>query len=132
MFNVGGPEIMVVILVALVVLGPDQLPKAMRTFGNVMAQVRKVSNGFQDEMRSAMHSLEQPTSPSSPSSPSSTSSSGVGTPRSTSSPETVASGATPAVTGPGADRSAEGSTAAPVVDPVADRPGASAADRAAG
>ena len=32
MFNVGGPEIVVIILVALVVLGPEQLPKALRTF----------------------------------------------------------------------------------------------------
>lgn len=54
MFNVGGPEIVVIILVALVVLGPEQLPKALRTFGNVMAEIRKVSGGFQAEMRSAM------------------------------------------------------------------------------
>lgn len=54
MFNVGGPEILVIVIVALVVLGPDQLPKAMRTFGNVMGEIRKVSNGFQAEMRNAM------------------------------------------------------------------------------
>ena len=59
MFNVGGPEIMVIILVALVVLGPEQLPKAMRTFGNVMGEIRKVSSGFQAEMRSAMNTLEE-------------------------------------------------------------------------
>ncbi|MGI8710633.1 MAG: twin-arginine translocase TatA/TatE family subunit, partial [Acidimicrobiales bacterium] len=35
----GGPELMVIILVALIVLGPEQLPKAMRTFGNVMAEI---------------------------------------------------------------------------------------------
>ncbi len=58
MFNVGGAEIVVVLLVALIVLGPDQLPKAMRTFGNVMSEVRKVSNGFQDEMRSVMNSFD--------------------------------------------------------------------------
>lgn len=58
MFNVGGPEILVILLVALVVLGPDQLPKAMRTFGNVMAEIRKVSGGFQDEMRKAMEQAD--------------------------------------------------------------------------
>ncbi|MCB0962024.1 MAG: twin-arginine translocase subunit TatB [Acidimicrobiales bacterium] len=57
MFNVGGPELLVIILVALVVLGPQQLPKAMRTFGSVMAEVRKVSDSFQAEMRSAMDSV---------------------------------------------------------------------------
>lgn len=58
MFNVGGPEIVLVILVALVVLGPEQLPKAMRTFGNVMGEVRKLSSGFQSEMREAMNAVE--------------------------------------------------------------------------
>lgn len=53
----GGPELLVIFLVALIVLGPQQLPKAMRTFGSVMAEVRKVSNNFQAEMRSAMDSV---------------------------------------------------------------------------
>ena len=58
MFNVGGPEILVILVVALLILGPDQLPKAMRTFGNVMAEIRKVSGGFQAEMRKAMDTIE--------------------------------------------------------------------------
>lgn len=57
MFNVGGPEILVIFLVALIVLGPQQLPKAMRTFGSVMGEIRKVSNNFQSEMRNAMDSV---------------------------------------------------------------------------
>lgn len=58
MFNMpGGPELLVIFLVALVVIGPQQLPKAMRTFGNVMAEVRKVSSSFQAEMKSAMDSV---------------------------------------------------------------------------
>lgn len=56
--NLGGPEVMVVILVALVVLGPEQLPKVMRTMGNVMSEVRKVSGGFQAEMRKAMDAVD--------------------------------------------------------------------------
>ncbi|QXC62207.1 Sec-independent protein translocase protein TatB [Aquihabitans sp. G128] len=54
MFNVGGPEIVVILVVALLILGPDQLPKAMRTVGNVMEQVRRVSGGFQAEIKKAM------------------------------------------------------------------------------
>ncbi|MEZ5137938.1 MAG: twin-arginine translocase TatA/TatE family subunit [Acidimicrobiales bacterium] len=57
MFNVGGPEVLVIFLVALIVLGPQQLPKAMKTFGSVMGEIRKVSNSFQAEMRSAMDSV---------------------------------------------------------------------------
>src|SRR5690606_33429751 len=44
----------VILLVALIVLGPDKLPGAVRKVGQVMAEVRKVSNGFQAEMRTAM------------------------------------------------------------------------------
>ncbi len=58
MFNMpGGPELLVIFLVALVVIGPQQLPKAMRTFGSVMAEVRKVSSSFQAEMKSAMDTV---------------------------------------------------------------------------
>jgi sec-independent protein translocase protein TatB len=66
MFNVGGPEILVIFLVALIVLGPQQLPKAMRTFGNVMAEVRKVSNSFQAEVRNAMDTVVDTTATEKP------------------------------------------------------------------
>lgn len=54
----GGPEIAVILVIALLVLGPQQLPKAMRTLGNAMAEIRKISSGFQNEMRSAMDAIE--------------------------------------------------------------------------
>jgi sec-independent protein translocase protein TatB len=120
MFNVGGPEILVVLLVALVVLGPDQLPKAMRTFGNVMAQVRKLSTGFQDEMRSAMNTID--ITAAARNSSGSTTGAGV--------EETAARNDAAPAAGPGPV--AASTPPAPVVDPVANRPGASAADRAAG
>lgn len=66
MFNVGGPEILVIFLVALIVLGPQQLPKAMRTFGSVMAEVRKVSSSFQAEMRNAMDTMVDTTATEKP------------------------------------------------------------------
>ncbi len=54
MFSVGGGEIFVILLVALIVLGPDKLPEAARKIGNVMGEVRRMSAGFQDEMRAAI------------------------------------------------------------------------------
>ncbi len=54
MFNVGGPEVLVILLVALIVLGPQQLPKAMRSVGNAMSELRRLSSGFQEEIRSAL------------------------------------------------------------------------------
>ena len=55
MFNVSGPELLIVLLLALVVLGPDKLPEAARKIGRVLAEVRRISNGFQAELRDAMH-----------------------------------------------------------------------------
>ena len=54
MFSVGGGEVFVILLVALIVLGPDKLPEAARKIGNVMGEVRRMSAGFQNEMRAAI------------------------------------------------------------------------------
>jgi Tat protein translocase TatB subunit len=57
MFNIGGPELFVILLVALIVLGPNKLPEAARQVGRAMHELRRISNGFQAELRSA---LEEP------------------------------------------------------------------------
>ena len=54
MFNVGGGEILVVLLLALVFLGPDRLPDMAKKVGRVMGEVRRMTSGFQEEVRSAM------------------------------------------------------------------------------
>ena len=54
MFNVGGGEILVILLVALIVLGPQRLPDAARQVGKAMSELRRVSTGFQNELRSAV------------------------------------------------------------------------------
>ena len=65
MFNVGGPEVLIILVVALVVLGPTKLPEAARQVGKAMAEFRRVSSGFQAELRDA---LAEPvdTTPSAP------------------------------------------------------------------
>lgn len=54
MFNLQGSEIIIILLLALVVLGPEKLPEAMRKAGKFYADIRKMSSGFQDEFRAAM------------------------------------------------------------------------------
>lgn len=51
MFNLSGSEIVVILLLALVVLGPEKLPDAMRRAGKAFAEIKKLSSGFQDEVR---------------------------------------------------------------------------------
>ena len=53
MFNLSGSEIVVILLLALIVLGPEKLPEAIRKFGRVYSEIRKISNGFQSEFKNA-------------------------------------------------------------------------------
>ena len=53
MFNVGGGELLAILLIALIVLGPDRLPGAVRQAGQWVGELRKISSGFQNEIRSA-------------------------------------------------------------------------------
>lgn len=57
MFSI--PDIMVVSVLALLLFGPDQLPKMMRTFGRVMREVQNTSHGFIAEMERAADLSEQ-------------------------------------------------------------------------
>jgi sec-independent protein translocase protein TatA len=52
--SLGPAEILVILIVALIVLGPKKLPEAGRQVGKAIAEVRKWSQGFQDEIKSVM------------------------------------------------------------------------------
>jgi Tat protein translocase TatB subunit len=54
MFNVSGMELLIILLLALIVLGPDKLPDTARKVGRAMAEVRRITGGFQAEIRDAM------------------------------------------------------------------------------
>ncbi len=47
MFGIGPGELVVIILVALVVLGPEKLPTAARVLGRLSAELRHLSTEFQ-------------------------------------------------------------------------------------
>jgi sec-independent protein translocase protein TatB len=49
-----GTEIVVILLLALVVLGPEKLPDAIRKFGKTYAELKKMGTGFQQEFKSAI------------------------------------------------------------------------------
>lgn len=68
MFNVGGGEILVILLLALIVLGPDKLPEAARKIGKVVNEFKRMTQGFQDEVTKAMDLSGSPesTAPTSP------------------------------------------------------------------
>ena len=44
-FNVGGPELIVILIIALIVLGPKKLPSAGRALGNGMREFKASISG---------------------------------------------------------------------------------------
>lgn len=52
--SLGPAEIVVILVVALIVLGPKRLPEAGRQLGKAVAEVRRWSQGVQSEFRQAM------------------------------------------------------------------------------
>jgi sec-independent protein translocase protein TatB len=54
MFNVGGGEIIVILLMALLVLGPDKLPSTAKKVGKFLHEFRRMTSGFEQEVRKAM------------------------------------------------------------------------------
>ena len=58
MLNVGGGELLVILLIALIVVGPTKLPEVARQVGSVAKELRRMSSNFQEEMKAA---LDEPT-----------------------------------------------------------------------
>lgn len=54
MFNLSSSELVFLLLIGLVVLGPEKLPGALRQFGRIYSELRRVGQGFQTELRSAL------------------------------------------------------------------------------
>ena len=65
MCGISGVELMVILVIAIVVLGPDRLPEMMRMLGRAMREVRKVTSelsGVRDEFtKSVREELRTPT-----------------------------------------------------------------------
>ncbi|HEX2726596.1 MAG TPA: Sec-independent protein translocase protein TatB [Beijerinckiaceae bacterium] len=58
MFDLSWGEVMVIGAVALIVIGPKDLPKALRTVGNMTAKVRRMASEFQNQFQDAMREAE--------------------------------------------------------------------------
>ncbi len=54
MLNLGPMELLVILVVALVVLGPDRLPQVSRQVGKAVAELRRWSSRVNAEVRSAL------------------------------------------------------------------------------
>ena len=59
MFDVGWSEILVIAVVAIIVVGPKDLPRMLRTFGRTMGQVRRTANEFRRQFDDALRDAER-------------------------------------------------------------------------
>ncbi len=51
MFNIGSAELLVILIVALLVIGPRQLPQAARQIGKGVKVLARLSNAFKRELQ---------------------------------------------------------------------------------
>lgn len=58
MFGIDAPEFLVIAIVAIIVIGPKDLPLALRTAGRWMGKVRKVSGHFRSGIEAMIREAE--------------------------------------------------------------------------
>jgi sec-independent protein translocase protein TatB len=59
MFDIGWSEILVIAVVAIIVVGPKELPRMLRSFGKTLGQVRRMSNDFKRQFDEALREAER-------------------------------------------------------------------------
>ena len=58
MFDIGWTEMLVIAVVMIVVVGPKDLPKMLRTFGKTTAKMRSMAGDFQKQFNEALKEAE--------------------------------------------------------------------------
>src|SRR5262245_46802901 len=58
MFDIGWGELLLIGIVALIAIGPKELPGALRTLGQWMAKVRRMAAEFQNQFHDAIREAE--------------------------------------------------------------------------
>ncbi len=58
MFGIGMPELLLILALALIVLGPKKLPELARALGKGLAEFRRATDELKEEFRQMEHSIE--------------------------------------------------------------------------
>jgi Tat protein translocase TatB subunit len=53
MFGIGIPELMLILVIALIVLGPERMPRVARDLGKVVGDLRRTSDELREEFLNA-------------------------------------------------------------------------------
>jgi sec-independent protein translocase protein TatA len=61
--NIGAPELIIILVIALLVLGPGKLPEVGASIGKSIREFRKASADIQDSVKVDMSPLPTPAAP---------------------------------------------------------------------
>jgi TatA/E family protein of Tat protein translocase len=57
MFNIGMPELLIIVAIALIVFGPDKLPELAKALGRAMKEFKRASEEIKENFESEAQTL---------------------------------------------------------------------------
>src|SRR4030067_1798301 len=59
MFNIGIPELLIIVAIALIVFGPNKLPELAKSFGRAMRELKKATEEVKESFEAETKDLEE-------------------------------------------------------------------------
>ena len=59
MFGIGMPELMIIMVIALIVIGPQKLPELARSLGKGLAEFKRATDDFRQSVETDSRSAEE-------------------------------------------------------------------------